>query len=427
MHDIKFIRDNPKIFDEKMKHRNVSIISEHILKFDKKNRELISNLQIFQEERNLLSKQIGILIKDGKDATKVQERVTKLKDQISVLDEKIKECEIKLRDILINLPNILDDDIPYGVNENDNKIIRSWGEKAKFSFVPKDHVDLTKNDKLNFELGAKISGSRFVVIKDDLALLERALINFMLDTNIVKFGREEISPPYIVNSKSLLGTGQLPKFKDELFETDHNKWLIPTSEVPLTNIVSGEILNDYELPLNFVAYSPCFRSEAGAAGKDTRGMIRQHQFSKIEMVSIVHPKDSSSKLEEMTNHAEDILKELNLPYRVMLLCSGDTGFSSKKTYDIEVWLPGQNNGLGQYREISSCSNCGDFQARRMNARFRSKDNKILNFLHTLNGSCLAVGRTMIAIIENYQDQHGDIIIPDVLRPYMRNKQKIDLK
>ena len=427
MHDIEFIRDNPKVFNNKMNKRNVYISSENILKIDKKNRELISNLQIFQEERNLLSKQIGILIKDGKDAIKVQESVKKLKDQISLADEKIKESENKLRDILINLPNILDDDVPNGINENDNKVIRSWGKKTKFSFVPKDHVDLTNNHKLNFELGAKISGSRFVVIKNDLALLERALINFMLDINTINYKREEISPPYIVNSKSLFGTGQLPKFKDDLFETDQDKWLIPTSEVPLTNIVRDEILNDYELPLNFVAYSPCFRSEAGAAGKDTRGMIRQHQFSKIEMVSIVHPKDSASKLEEMTNHAEHILIELNLPYRVMLLCSGDTGFSSKKTYDIEVWLPGQNNGLGQYREISSCSNCGDFQSRRMNARFRDKENKSLNFLHTLNGSCLAVGRTMIAIIENYQDQHGDIIIPEVLRPYMQNKQKINLK
>ena len=427
MHDIKFIRDNPKKFNEKMKNRNVNIVSEDILKIDKKNRELISSLQNFQEERNVLSKQIGILMRDGKDASKVQETVKKLKDKISISDEKIKESENKLRDILINLPNILDDDVPNGVNEEDNVVIRSWGEKPKFSFAPKDHVDLTKNNKLNFELGAKISGSRFVVIKNDLALLERALINFMLDTNIIKFKREEISPPYIVNSKSLYGTGQLPKFKDDLFETDQDKWLIPTSEVPLTNIVRDEILNDFELPLNFVAYSPCFRSEAGAAGKDTRGMIRQHQFSKIEMVSIVHPKDSDNKLEEMTNHAEFILKELNLPYRVVLLCSGDTGFSSKKTYDIEVWLPGQNNALGQYREISSCSNCGDFQSRRMNARFRNKENKILNFLHTLNGSCLAVGRTMIAIIENYQDEQGDIIIPEVLRPYMQNKQKINLK
>ena len=427
MHDIKFIRDNPKIFNNKMNKRNVYISSENILKIDKKNRELISNLQIFQEERNLLSKQIGVLIKDGKNATKVQKSVKKIKDQISLAEEKIKESENELRDILINLPNILDDDVPNGVNENDNKVIRSWGKKTKLSFVPKDHVDLTNNYKLNFELGAKISGSRFVVIKKELALLERALINFMLDVNTIKFNREEISPPYIVNSKSLFGTGQLPKFKDDLFETDQDKWLIPTSEVPLTNIVRDEILNDYELPLNFVAYSPCFRSEAGAAGKDTRGMIRQHQFSKIEMVSIVHPKDSDAKLEEMTKHAEYILRELNLPYRVMLLCSGDTGFSSKKTYDIEVWLPGQNNGLGQYREISSCSNCGDFQSRRMNARFRDKENKSLNFLHTLNGSCLAVGRTMIAIIENYQDEQGDIIIPEVLRPYMQNKQKINLK
>ena len=254
MHDIKFIRDNPKIFDKQMNNRNVDISSENILKIDKKNRELISNLQIFQEERNLLSKQIGILIKNGKDVTKVQESVKKLKDQISLADIKIKESENKLRDILINLPNILDDDVPNGVNENDNKVIRSWGEKPKFSFVPKDHVDLTNNYKLNFELGAKISGSRFVVIKNDLALLERALINFMLDINTIKFKREEISPPYIVNSKSLFGTGQLPKFKDDLFETAQDKWLIPTSEVPLTNIVRDEILNDYELPLNFVAY-----------------------------------------------------------------------------------------------------------------------------------------------------------------------------
>ncbi len=426
MHDIKFIRNNPKNFDYQMKSRNVNVSSEEILNIDKNNRLLISSLQTIQEERNALSKNIGKLIKDGEDTTKVQENVKILKDQISLVDEKIKEGENKLNTILINLPNLLDDDVPSGINEHDNKTLRFWGTKPKFLFLPKDHVNLTKNDKLNFELGSKISGSRFVIIKNDLAMLERALINFMLDTNINKFGREEISPPYIVNSTSLFGTGQLPKFKDDLFKTDNDKWLIPTSEVPLTNIVRDEILNEDNLPINFVSYSPCFRSEAGAAGKDTRGMIRQHQFSKIEMVSIVHPKDSDFKLEEMTNHAEYILKELNLPYRVVLLCSGDTGFSSKKTYDIEVWLPGQNNGSGCYREISSCSNCGDFQARRMNARFRSKENKTLNFVHTLNGSCLAVGRTMIAIIENYQNSDGDIIIPEVLRPYMQNKLKISL-
>ena len=426
MHDLKLIRDNPQYFDLQMKNRNMENVSQEILKIDKKNRELIANLQTFQEKRNLLSKEIGMLMRDGKDATETQDKVKSLKDEISLADQKIKENDIYLKNTLMNLPNILDNDVPTGFDEESNKIIRTWGNKKKFQFICKDHVDLTKNNKLDFELGSKISGSRFVLIKQDLALLERALINFMLDINVQKFGREEISPPYLVNSKSLYGTGQLPKFEDDLFKSSNDKWMIPTSEVPLTNIVRDEILMEEELPLNYVAYSPCFRSEAGAAGKDTRGMIRQHQFTKVEMVSIVEPKDSENKLEEMTNHAEFILKELKLPYRVLLLCSGDTGFSSKKTYDIEVWLPGQNDGLGQYREISSCSSCGDFQARRMNARFRSKDTKSLNFIHTLNGSCLAIGRTMIAIIENYQDADGNVIIPDVLKPYMKNKTKIIL-
>ena len=277
-----------------------------------------------------------------------------------------------LKEILTNIPNILEDDVPYGISQESNIIIKNWGDIPKFDFKAKDHVDLTKNQNLDFELGSKITGSRFVFIRNDLAFLERALINFMLDINVSKFNREEISPPYIVNSSSLFGTGQLPKFEDDLFKLDMGKWLIPTSEVPLTNIVREKILDENDLPLNYVAYSPCFRSEAGAAGKDTRGMIRQHQFSKVEMVSIVKPEHSEEKLQEMTSHAEFVLKQLKLPYRVLLLCSGDTGFSAKKTYDIEVWLPGQNQGFGEYREISSCSNCGDFQSRRMNARYRSK-------------------------------------------------------
>ncbi len=426
MHDIKLIRDNPDYFDFQMKIRNIHFNSLDFLNIDIANRKLISNLQDLQEKRNSLSKKIGLLIKQGKDASEIQESVKDLKEQISNSDQQIKKNEIELNNILSNLPNILDETVPEGLSEKNNKFLRKWGSKPKFSFKPKDHVDLTKNDKLDFNLGSKISGSRFLIIRNDLALLERALINFMLDINTNKFGREEISPPYLVNSDSLYGTGQLPKFEDDLFKSNNNKWMIPTSEVPLTNIARDEILTQNQLPLNFVAYSPCFRSEAGAAGKDTKGMIRQHQFSKVEMVSIVEPKDSENKLEEMTNHAEFILQELNLPYQVILLCSGDTGFSSKKTYDIEVWLPGQNDGLGEYREISSCSNCGDFQSRRMNARYRSISTKKIDFVHTLNGSCLAIGRTMIAIIENYQDIEGNIIVPKVLLPYMQNKNKIIL-
>ena len=296
------------------------------------------------------------------------------------------------------------------------------------SFIPLDHVQLGENLKqLDFKTGVKLSGSRFVLLRGKLALLERALASFMLDIHTDKFGFEEISPPYIVNKDALLGTGQLPKFSEDLFCTKDERWLIPTAEVPLTNIVSNSIINKSDLPLKFVAHTPCFRSEAGAAGSDTRGMIRQHQFSKVEMVSITQPDESDKELDNLVLCAESILQNLGLPYRIMKLCSGDVGFSSRKTYDLEVWLPGQNNGKGTYREISSCSNCGDFQARRMNSKFKDNETNKINFLHTLNGSGLAVGRTMIAVLENYQLEDGSILIPQVLIPYMKGLNKIENK
>ena len=428
MHDIKSIRNNPKKFDQTLKDRNLKPVSEKVLKLDAEIRKFKTKLQEVQENRNLKSRKIGLLIKENKDPITLQNEVKELKNKLTLLEENIRNAELDLNKILMSLPNILDEDVPIGFSEDENKLVKKWGKIKNFGFIPQDHVKLgERNNEMDFKTGAKLSGSRFVLMRNDLALLERSLITFMLDTNIKEFGHQEISPPYLVNSTALTGTGQLPKFSEDLFETNDGKWLIPTSEVPLTNIVSNEILKEQDLPFNFVSYSPCFRSEAGAAGKDTRGMIRQHQFSKVEMVSIVNPKKSNLELERITKCAELILQKLELPYRVIILCSGDTGFSSKKTYDIEVWLPGQNDGKGEYREISSCSNCGDFQSRRMNSRFREQETKDIKFVHTLNGSCLAVGRTMIALIENYQNEDGSVEVPKILQPYMHGKQKILLK
>jgi seryl-tRNA synthetase len=343
------------------------------------------------------------------------------------MDEKVKDLNLKLNNLLIELPNSLEDDVPEGKSEEENQFIKAWGEKPQFSFNPLDHVEIgEKLNQMDFKRGVKISGSRFVLLRGQLALLERALSTFMIETHLNDDEFEEISPPFLVKEHALFGTGQLPKFSDDLFHTTDNRWLIPTAEVPLTNIVSNEIIDKNNLPLRFVANTPCFRSEAGAAGSDTRGMIRQHQFSKVEMVFVTHPTKSNEELEYLVSCAEKILQKLKLPYRVMMLCSGDVGFSAKKTYDLEVWLPGQNSGQGLYREISSCSNCGDFQARRMNAKFKDKVSNEIDFLHTLNGSGLAVGRTMIAILENYQQKDGSIVIPDALLPYMRGLKKIEM-
>ena len=425
MHDINFIRNNPKKFDLELGRRSNKPISNKILDLDKQLRSFKTQLQDLQQIRNKSSKEIGILMKKGLDASQLQNEVKINKNKSSELDLKISELSREIDNILKNLPNILDKDVPFGLSEKNNSLIKSNGKIPKFNFLPKDHVELgEKLNQIDFKTAAKLSGARFVITSEDIALLERALISFMLDINIKEFGHKEISPPYLVNYEVLEGTGQLPKFQEDLFKTESEKWLIPTAEVPLTNIIRNEILNENDLPINFVAYSPCFRAEAGAAGKDTRGMIRQHQFSKVEMVSIVNPEKSDDELVRITNCAETILQKLSLPYRVMLLCSGDTGFSSKKTFDIEVWLPGQNQGKGEYREISSCSNCGDFQSRRMNARYRTQSSKELSYLHTLNGSCLAIGRTIIAILENHQNSDGSVNIPEPLQPYMHGKKII---
>lgn len=428
MHDIKFIRNAPEDFDILIKRRGIKPISSEILDLDTLIRNFQTESQKIQEKRNTDSKLIGKMISQGEDTTKIQKEISELKLKINDLDQKIKLYSNQLNNILNDLPNFFDSDVPDGKTEDDNVLIKEWGVIKKMSFIPLDHVQLGENLKqLDFKTGVKISGSRFVLLRGKLALLERALASFMLDIHTDKFGFEEISPPYIVNKDALLGTGQLPKFSEDLFCTKDERWLIPTAEVPLTNIVSNSIINKSDLPLKFVAHTPCFRSEAGAAGSDTRGMIRQHQFSKVEMVSITQPDESDKELDNLVMCAESILQNLGLPYRIMKLCSGDVGFSSRKTYDLEVWLPGQNNGKGTYREISSCSNCGDFQARRMNSKFKDNDTNKINFLHTLNGSGLAVGRTMIAVLENCQLEDGSIVIPQVLVPYMKGLTKIENK
>lgn len=428
MHDIKFIRNAPEDFDILMKRRGIKPISSEILDLDTLIRNFQTESQKIQEKRNTDSKLIGKMISQGEDTTKIQKEISELKLKINDLDQKIKLYSNQLNNILNDLPNFFDSDVPDGKTEDDNVLIKEWGVIKKMSFIPLDHVQLGENLKqLDFKTGVKLSGSRFVLLRGKLALLERALASFMLDIHTDKFGFEEISPPYIVNKDALLGTGQLPKFSEDLFCTKDERWLIPTAEVPLTNIVSNSIINKSDLPLKFVAHTPCFRSEAGAAGSDTRGMIRQHQFSKVEMVSITQPDESDKELDSLVLCAESILQNLGLPYRIMKLCSGDVGFSSRKTYDLEVWLPGQNNGKGSYREISSCSNCGDFQARRMNSKFKDNETNKINFLHTLNGSGLAVGRTMIAVLENYQLEDGSILIPQVLIPYMKGLTKIENK
>ncbi|MDB4239082.1 serine--tRNA ligase [Alphaproteobacteria bacterium] len=428
MHDIKFIRNAPEDFDILMKRRGIKPISSEILDLDTLIRNFQTESQKIQEKRNTDSKLIGKMISQGEDTTKIQKEISELKLKINDLDQKTKLYSNQLNNILNDLPNFFDSDVPEGKTEDDNVLIKEWGDIKKMSFIPLDHVQLGENLKqLDFKTGVKLSGSRFVLLRGKLALLERALASFMLDIHTDKFGFEEISPPYIVNKDALLGTGQLPKFSEDLFCTKDERWLIPTAEVPLTNIVSNNIINKSDLPLRFVAHTPCFRSEAGAAGSDTRGMIRQHQFSKVEMVSITQPDESDKELDSLVLCAENILQNLVLPYRIMKLCSGDVGFSSRKTYDLEVWLPGQNNGKGIYREISSCSNCGDFQARRMNSKFKDNETNKINFLHTLNGSGLAVGRTMIAVLENYQLEDGSIVIPQVLIPYMKGLTKIENK
>ena len=418
MHDIRFIREYPDQFDAAMSRRKIDISASSILEMDTARRALQSELQDMQSRRNVASKEIGKLKGNGGDADALIAEVNDIKTAMPDVENREAELAKKLESTLMEIPNILDASVPDGDDENENELIRSHGDIPSFGFTPVDHVALGEGlGQMDFALGAKLAGARFVVLQGQLARLERALAALMLDTHTRGFGYVETVPPSLVNSRTMTGTGQLPKFAEDLYKAD-DKWLIPTAEVPLTNIVADEILSPEMLPMRLTAYTNCFRSEAGSAGRDTRGMIRQHQFSKVEMVSISHPDDSANELERMTGCAEAILQKLELPYRVLKLCSGDTGFSAEQTYDLEVWLPGQDEGRGMYREISSCSNCGPFQARRMKARYRDKDSGDTQFVHTLNGSGLAVGRTMIAILENGQQEDGSVLLPATLHPYM---------
>ncbi len=416
MHNINFIRENPTSFDNSMQQRGENPCSKRILKIDEDKRNTQTVLQNLLAERKILSKEIGILKTKNKDINKILSKVEKIKQEISNLKELEKIKEEELESILSRLPNIPSDSTPVGKNENDNILYKEWGKKPNFTFSPKKHFEIGENSNLmNFDLASKLSGSRFVILKGMMSKLERAIAHFMLDKHTTHNGYTEINVPFLVKNESMFGTGQLPKFSEDLFTAGDNHWLIPTAEVPLTNLVRDQILEENSLPMRVTSYTPCFRSEAGAAGKDTRGMLRQHQFTKVELVSIVQPENSEKELERMLESAESILKDLKIHYRIMTLCSGDMGFAAKKTYDIEVWLPGEN----AYREISSCSNCGDFQSRRMNSRFKNRDKN--TYTHTLNGSGLAVGRTLIAILENYQTEDGNVIIPEVLRSYLDNK------
>ena len=415
MHDIRMIRDNPAAFDEGLKRRGMEPQAEALIALDAARRAAQTRRDELLQRRNAASKEIGAAKAKKQDAAELMAEVAHLKTEITLAETEEREVAAELDKRLAEIPNLPAEDVPVGRDENDNQQIRSWGTPREFGYKPKEHFELGEAlGLMDFAAGAKLSGARFTVLRGQLARLERALGQFMIDIHTREFGYTEISPPLLVRDGAMFGTGNLPKFGDDLFRTTGDYWLIPTAEVPLTNLAAGEILDEESLPRRYTALTACFRAEAGAAGKDTRGMLRQHQFYKVELVSIVHPDRSAEEHERMTRSAETILQRLGLPYRVVLLCTGDMGFAARKTYDLEVWLPGQNT----YREISSCSNCGDFQARRMNARFRRAGEKGAAFVHTLNGSGIAVGRALIAVMENCQRQDGSIEVPEALRPYM---------
>ncbi len=423
MHDLKFIRDNPEKFDAGLQSRGLAPMSPEVLRMDAERRAFVTELQELQKARNDASKQIGAAKARGDDAAAqvLIDAVADLKQRLQDGEAREREIQAELDTLLGGIPNLPLDSVPPGADEKSNHEVRRHGAPPVFAFKPKEHFDLGEAlGLMDFEIAARLSGARFVVLKGVLAKLERALAAFMLDLHTEHYGYTEIAPPLMVRDDAMFGTAQLPKFAEDQFRTTNDMWLIPTAEVPLTNLVRESILNEAELPLRFTAFTPCFRAEAGAAGRDTRGLIRMHQFAKVELVSIVTPEQADAEHERMTACAEEVLKRLGLHYRVMLLCTGDMGFAARKTYDLEVWLPGQN----AFREISSCSQCGDFQARRMQARYRPKEDKNLLYVHTLNGSGLAVGRTMVAILENYQQADGSIVVPDVLRPYMGGMEVI---
>ncbi len=424
MFDIKWIRENADLFDAGLVHLGKEAKAAQLIALDDARRTHVSKLQEAQSRRNTASKEIGKAKASGDDglAQKVIDEVAQLKSFIQSGEEEERKLTAALTEALSSIDNIPFEDVPKGKDENDNVELRIIGQKPELNFSPKEHFELAEGlnaeksviDSMDFDRAGKIAGSRFVVLSGAIARLERALGQFMLDLHTAKNGYTEVNPPLLVRDEVPYGTGQLPKFSEDLFRTEDGRWLIPTAEVPLTNLVREEILDENQLPLRLTALTPCFRSEAGSAGRDTRGMLRQHQFSKVELVSITDEKSSKNELERMIGCAEEVLKQLGLHYRVVVLCTGDLGFAARKTYDIEVWMPGQN----AYREISSCSVCDDFQARRMNARYRHKDGKTISHVHTLNGSGIALGRALIAVMENNQNEDGSINVPEVLQPYM---------
>ncbi|HYD16868.1 MAG TPA: serine--tRNA ligase [Patescibacteria group bacterium] len=421
MFDLKLIRENPETFDSGWSRRGLAAQTPKILEMDEKRRAAMTESQALLAKRNEASSKIGAMKAKGEDTAAIMKEVAGYKDQIAKLEEADKAAQSELDKVLAILPNIPDKSVPEGKSADDNVEVRRIGQPKGLN-NPKDHVDLgAQLGGMDFEAAAKMSGARFVLLRSGVARLERALAQFMLDTHTQEHGYTELSVPLLVKDEALYGTGQLPKFADDLFKTGNGLWMIPTSEVSLTNTVLDTILNADELPLRLTALTPCFRSEAGAAGKDTRGMIRQHQFYKVELVSITDEESSMAELERMTGCAEAILKKLDLPFRTLALCTGDMGFSAKKTFDIEVFLPGQN----AYREISSCSNCGDFQARRMMTRYKREGDKATKYVHTLNGSGVAVGRCLVAVLENYQQPDGSVVIPDALLPYMGGIKKLE--
>ena len=421
MHDIRAIRADAAAFDAAMARRAKPAVAAEILDIDRQRKAVVSALENDQAALNDLSKRIGLAKRAAEDTAALEDEGRALRARIAEQKTRLPEIDQSLDALLSELPNILDADVPEGRDETANVEQKSWGEQKNFAYSPKQHFEIGEAlGLMDFAGAAKLAGSRFTVLKGALARLERALGQFMLDLHTGEHGYSETAVPLLVNDAAMFGTGQLPKFAEDLFRTTDGRWLIPTAEVSLTNLVAGEILPGASLPMRLTALTPCFRSEAGSAGRDVRGMLRQHQFTKVEMVSITHPELSDAEHERMTRCAETVLEKLGLPYRRMLLCAGDTGFGAAKTFDLEVWLPGQ----GMYREISSCSNTRAFQARRMNARYREAEGKNVGFVHTLNGSGVAVGRALIAVLENYQNEDGSVTVPEVLRPYMGGLERI---
>lgn len=422
MLDIKFIRQHPDLVRQKLADRGQLLNLDEFTLLEEKRRQLLQEVETLRSERNAVSKQVGERKKHKEDASELIERMGAVSARIKELDETLAQTEENLHQIVMTIPNIPHESVVFGKGSEDNPVVRTWGEKKVFNFAPKPHWEIGENlNILDFTRGAKITGARFTLYRGAGALLERALINFMLDLHTQEHGYTEVLPPFMVNRDSMTGTGQLPKFEEDLFRVDKvDYFLIPTAEVPVTNIHREEVLSEKDLPVYYVAYTPCFRAEAGSYGKDTRGLIRQHQFNKVELVKFSTPEGSYDELEKLTANAEEVLKRLNIPFRTVSLCSADLGFSSAKTYDLEAWLPGQDT----YREISSCSNFEDFQARRASIRFRREEGGKVDFVHTLNGSGLAVGRTVVAILENYQEEDGSVTVPEALRPYMRGMDRI---